>query len=98
MQLSGSRWRPAHDSSIAKVPPRHGRGRMFSMLSIFIAHNDYRSSSPSGEDVVFEAEAELLSARGHVVHKYVRRSDDIAKFSFARQAALGKEIIWSQQS
>jgi len=68
------------------------------MLSILIAHNYYRSSSPSGEDVVFEAEAELLSARGHVVHKYVRRSDDIAKFSFARQAALGKEIIWSQQS
>ena len=30
------------------------------MLSIFPAHNYYLFPSPSGEDVFFEAEAELL--------------------------------------
>ena len=68
------------------------------MLSIFLAHNYYRSSSPSGENVVFEAEAELLRDRGHTVSKYIRRSDDIADFSLAERAALGAEIIWSHQS
>ena len=68
------------------------------MLSIFLAHNYYRSSSPSGENVVFEAEAELLRDRGHTVYKYVRRSDDIAEFSLADRAALGAKLIWSPQS
>ena len=37
------------------------------MLSIFLAHNYYHSSNPSGENVVFEAEAELLRDKGHTV-------------------------------
>lgn len=68
------------------------------MLSVLIAHNYYRSSSPSGEDQVFEAEADLLAAKGHVVHKYVRRSDEIAQFPLSKRAALLANIIWSHQS
>src|SRR3984893_1247836 len=68
------------------------------MLSIFIGHNYYRSANPSGENVVFEAEAALLSARGHAVHKYVRHSDDIAGFSLSKRAALGAQLIWSRKS
>src|ERR1700680_688325 len=68
------------------------------MLSIFLAHNYYRGSSPSGENTVFEAEEELLSARGHAVHKYIRRSDDIVGFSLTERATLVAEIIWSYKS
>ena len=68
------------------------------MLSILLAHNYYRSSSPSGENVVFEAEAQLLAGRGHTVHKYVRHSDEIAGFSIIQRAALSAGIIWSQNS
>ena len=68
------------------------------LLSIFIAHNYYRSANPSGENVVFEAEAELLLDKGHVVHKYVRYSDEIASFPVIERAALGAQIIWSRRS
>lgn len=71
---------------------------MRGMLSIFLAHNYYRSSSPSGENVVFEAEAGLLRDKGHTVYRYVRQSDDIADFSLPRRAALSAEIIWSHRS
>ncbi|MGA7634058.1 MAG: hypothetical protein WCB11_25110, partial [Terriglobales bacterium] len=46
---------------------RGGGGQMRGMLSIFLAHNYYRSPSPSGENVFFEAEAELLRDKGHTV-------------------------------
>lgn len=68
------------------------------MLSILIAHNYYRSSSPSGENVVFEAEVELLRNKGHTVYTYVRSSDEIAKFSFIKRTALGAEVVWSRRS
>ena len=58
------------------------------MLSILLAHNYYRSYRPSGENVVFEAEAELLRDKGHTVYKDVRRRDDIANLSLAERAAL----------
>ena len=68
------------------------------MLSILLAHNYYRSSSPSGENVAFEAEVGLLREKGHTVYEYVRRSDDIADFSLAQRAALSAQIIWSHRS
>lgn len=68
------------------------------MLSIFLAHNYYRSSSPSGENTVFEAEAGLLSAKGHAVYRYLRDSDDIAGCSLADRAALPAQLIWSHRS
>jgi len=63
-----------------------------------MAHNYYRSSSPSGENVAFEAEAELLRTRGHAVYAHVRRSDEIAAFSLTERAKLGARIIWSKES
>lgn len=68
------------------------------MLSILLVHNYYRRSNPSGENVVFEAEAGLLRGKGHTVYRYVRHSDDIADFSLAQRAALSAQIIWSQRS
>ena len=68
------------------------------MFAIFLAHNDYRRYRPPGENVVFEAEAELLCDKGYTVYKYVRRGNDIADLSLAERAALSAEIIWSHQS
>lgn len=53
-------------------------------MNILLVHNFYRSSSPSGENAVFEAERELLRARGHEVLEFTRHSDELA-----RAGALG---------
>lgn len=47
------------------------------MLKILLAHNLYRSATPSGENAVFEAERELLVSRGHLVESFSRDSDEI---------------------
>ena len=46
-------------------------------MKIILAHNYYGSSAPSGENAVFEAEAQLLHQRGHTVIEMVRHSDEI---------------------
>ncbi len=46
-------------------------------MKILLAHNFYGSSSPSGENQVFEAERELLLDRGHEVLTFTRHSDGI---------------------
>jgi glycosyltransferase involved in cell wall biosynthesis len=44
-------------------------------MRILLVHNFYRSSAPSGENVVFEAERDLLRGRGHDVVELTRTSD-----------------------
>lgn len=46
-------------------------------LKILLVHNFYGSSSPSGENQVFEAEKNLLLAHGHEVSDFIRYSDEI---------------------
>lgn len=46
-------------------------------MKVLLAHNYYGSSVPSGENHVFEAEAELLREHGHEVTEFLRHSDDI---------------------
>jgi glycosyltransferase involved in cell wall biosynthesis len=46
-------------------------------MKVILAHNYYGSSAPSGENAVFEAEAQLLRQRGHTVIELTRRSDEI---------------------
>ena len=46
-------------------------------VRIFLAHNYYGSSAPSGENYVFEAERDLLRQSGHEVAEFTRHSDDI---------------------
>jgi glycosyltransferase involved in cell wall biosynthesis len=47
------------------------------IMKIILAHNYYGSSAPSGENMVFEAEARLLRQRGHAVVELTRHSDEI---------------------
>jgi hypothetical protein len=53
-------------------------------LKILLAHNHYRSTTPSGEDEVFAAEQAMLLARCHLVETFTRHSDEIH-----RQGAWG---------
>jgi len=54
-------------------------------VRIFLAHNYYGSSAPSGENDVFEAERDLLRQSGHEVAEFRRHSDDIRS-----KGALGR--------
>ena len=54
-------------------------------MRILIAHNYYQQ--PGGEDVVFEAEANLLESRGHTVFRYVVRNDQVNAMSRVKLAA-----------
>jgi glycosyltransferase involved in cell wall biosynthesis len=68
------------------------------MLSVLVGHNYYRTSSPSGENVVFEAETALLEANGHRVTRYIRRSDDITARSTGEHLKLFAQAAWSYES
>ena len=44
-------------------------------MNVLLVHNRYQQAG--GEDVVFAAEVELLTRRGHRVIKYVRCNEEI---------------------
>jgi glycosyltransferase involved in cell wall biosynthesis len=48
-------------------------------MKIFLIHNFYGSSAPSGENTVFNVELKLLGNMGHGVISYTKHSDDIIK-------------------
>lgn len=51
-------------------------------MKVLLAHNFYGSSAPSGENLVFELERDLLSRSGHEVHTFTRHSDDVRGSAF----------------
>jgi len=67
-------------------------------MRILLIHNLYRSRAPSGEDIVFNDECELLRTYGHEVVTYERRNDDIAAFSLREKAAILWQATWSRRS
>jgi exopolysaccharide biosynthesis WecB/TagA/CpsF family protein len=46
-------------------------------MKILLVHNFYGSSAPSGENMVYAAERELLRQHGHTVIEFTRHSDEI---------------------
>ncbi len=46
-------------------------------MRLILAHNFYSSATPSGENIVFEAEKKLLTQHGHEVKVFSKYSDDI---------------------
>ena len=46
-------------------------------MRILLVHNHYGSAAPSGENVVFGLERDLLERAGHVVQTFVRNSDEL---------------------
>lgn len=69
-----------------------------SKLRILVVHNTYRSGQPSGEDRVVEDECELLAGAGHLVTRFERHSDDIARMSLAQKVAVPLRVPWNPAS
>lgn len=67
-------------------------------MKVLIAHNFYRSTSPSGEDSVFRNEKALLSNNGVAVVPYEVFNDKIDTSSFAHRARLGLNTAWSNDT
>lgn len=63
------------------------------MLKILVAHNAYQHRG--GEDMVVDAEVELLRSRGHEVEIYHLHNDEINGMSRATAAATA---IWSRRT
>lgn len=64
-------------------------------LRVLVVHNRYRSGQPSGEDHVVDQEIALLTAAGHHVEVFERRSDDIGAMSLAGKAAIPLRVPWN---
>ena len=60
-------------------------------------HNRYRSSQPSGENVVVEDEARLLAEHGCTVERLELTSDEIASWGPAKKALLPARVVWSTE-
>jgi glycosyltransferase involved in cell wall biosynthesis len=61
-------------------------------MKVIVIHNYYRSSSPSGEDIVFKNEVELFKKNGIDVLTYEKHNDDIERGSKLKTAFT---TIWS---
>jgi glycosyltransferase involved in cell wall biosynthesis len=66
-------------------------------MRVLLVHNFYQSSAPSGEDVVFRMEAELLRRHGQDVITYKRENDDIGR-GLADRLDAARDLFWSQRS
>ncbi len=62
-------------------------------MKVLVIHNRYRSSAPSGEDAVCDAEADLLARNGVEVVRYERTNDDIGS-----SLAAAIETVWSRRA
>ncbi len=67
-------------------------------MRVLMTHNRYQSQAPSGEDIVFGNECQLLGDYGHGVMTYQQRSDDLKTYPFYRKAALLWQTTWSRRS
>ncbi|MEM6857063.1 MAG: glycosyltransferase family 4 protein [Pseudomonadota bacterium] len=57
-------------------------------MQVLQVHNYYRTSAPSGENKVVDAERKLLRENGHVVEMLVRHNDDLDRMG-AKGALIG---------
>lgn len=66
-------------------------------MRILLAHNYYQSSSPSGEDIVFDRERQLLENAGHDVVTYTRHNDAIES-SVSSRVLAASSLFWSRSA
>ena len=64
-------------------------------MRICLAHNEYGTSAPSGENAVFEAEKKLLQEYEHEVSISIRHSDDIRSQGFRGTIKGGLSTPWN---
>ena len=64
-------------------------------MKILIIHNYYSSSSPSGENIVVDEEAELLESKGHEVEKFIVTNDYIASSGILQKSLAGISYLFN---
>jgi glycosyltransferase involved in cell wall biosynthesis len=67
-------------------------------LKIVVAHNRYAAASPSGENVVVDAEIAQLRAAGLTVVPFLRSSDEIGELPPAQKALLPLSPVYNRAS
>lgn len=67
-------------------------------MKVLVVHNRYRSFTPSGENVVVDADIEALRERGVEVVPYIRASDEIEDWSRAKRTTLGLLPVYSPEA
>jgi glycosyltransferase involved in cell wall biosynthesis len=67
-------------------------------MKVVVAHNQYSSAQPSGENAVVAAEIDELTRAGVQVLPFLRSSDEIATFSPAQKAALAVSPIYARRA
>jgi glycosyltransferase involved in cell wall biosynthesis len=66
-------------------------------MRILLVHNHYQSASPSGEDIAFDNERQLLQQAGHEVICYQRYNDDITS-SLVDRVSAATDLFWSRRA
>jgi glycosyltransferase involved in cell wall biosynthesis len=67
-------------------------------MKVLLIHNYYQSSAPSGEDIVFKNELELLENNGVEVITYERHNDEILDYGMGKKITLPFVNIWSKKT
>jgi glycosyltransferase involved in cell wall biosynthesis len=67
-------------------------------MKVLLAHNKYRTSAPSGEDIAVGNERRMLESRGVEVVAFERCNDDLDDSSLMSKTAIAVNTIWSQRS
>ena len=67
-------------------------------MNLFLIHNFHRSGAPSGDDMVFKNEVNLLRKSGHHVIVYERHNDELYSARFFRRIAMWIQALWSLRS
>jgi len=66
-------------------------------VRVLLVHNRYRSSQPSGENAVVDAERALLETAGCQVGSLDVSSDEIAGWPLRKRASLPLRVVWSRE-
>jgi glycosyltransferase involved in cell wall biosynthesis len=67
-------------------------------VKVVVAHNQYSSQQPSGENVVAAAEIASLTAAGVTVLEFLRSSDEIPSLPMAERIALPVSPVYARRA
>jgi glycosyltransferase involved in cell wall biosynthesis len=67
-------------------------------MKVLLIHNFLQSASPSGEDIAFENERDLLRKHGVEVITYKRGNDEILSYGVIEKLKLPFNSIWSSRT
>jgi glycosyltransferase involved in cell wall biosynthesis len=84
--------------STGRQVARRVAGVASTTVKVVVAHNRYRSASPSGENRIVDIEIEQLTGAGVEVVPFLRSSDEIPALPLADRALLPLSPVWSHRS